>query len=89
MKVLLDSLHLNVHTQELYPKKLQPHKTKSKLDSGSKRVKYHLYHHPKLNDSFKDYVLTDSISCNKYNSSYCILWKRINRFYSQFVSNQI
>ena len=38
MKVLLDSLHLNVHTQELYlyPKKLQPHKIKSKLDSGAK-----------------------------------------------------
>ena len=89
MKDLLDSLPLNVHTQEFYPNKLQQHKIKSKPVPGSKRVKYHLYHHPKLNDSFKDYVLTDSISCNKYNSSYCILWKRINRFYSQFVSNQI
>ena len=29
MKVLLDSLHLNVHTQEFYPNKLQPHKIKS------------------------------------------------------------
>ena len=53
MKVLLDSLHLNVRTQEFYPNKLQPHKIKSKPVSGSKRVKYHLYHHPKLNDSFK------------------------------------
>ena len=25
MKVLVDSLHFNVHTQELYLKKLQPH----------------------------------------------------------------
>ena len=39
MKVLLDSLDLNVHTQELYPKKLQPHKIKLKLDSESERVK--------------------------------------------------
>ena len=38
MKVLLDSLHLNVHTQEFYPNKLQPHKIKSKPVSGSKRV---------------------------------------------------
>ena len=45
MKVLVDSLHFNFHTQELYQKKLQPHKIKSKLDSGSKKVKYHLYHH--------------------------------------------
>ena len=29
MKVLLDSLHLNVHTQEFYPNKLQPHKIQS------------------------------------------------------------
>ena len=43
MKVLLDSLHFNVHTQELYPKKLQPYKIKSKLDSGRKMVKCHLY----------------------------------------------
>ena len=64
MKVVLDSLHFNVHTQEFYPKKLQPHKIKSMLDSGSKRVKYHLYHHPKLNDSFTDYFLTDSIYCS-------------------------
>ena len=78
MKVLRDSLHLNAHTQlYLYLNKLQSHKIKSKLDSGSKRVKYHLYHHPKLNDSFKDYVLTDSIYCNKCNSGYCILWKRV------------
>ena len=56
MKVLLDSLHFNVHTQEFYPKKLQPHKIKSMLDSGSKRVKHHLYHHPKLNDSLKDFL---------------------------------
>ena len=89
MKVLVDSLHFNVHTQELYLKKLQPHKIKSKLDSGSKKVKYHLYHHPKLKDSFQDHFLTDSIYCNNHNSSYCILWKRINRFYGQFVSNQI
>ena len=52
MKVLLDSLHLNVHTQEIYPNKLQSHNVKSKLVSESERVKYHLYHHPKLNDSF-------------------------------------
>ena len=53
MEVLLDSLHLKVHTQEFYPNKLlQPHKIKAKPVSGSKRVKYHLYHHPKLNDSF-------------------------------------
>ena len=37
MKVLLDSLHLNVHTQEFYPKKSQPHKIKLKTDSGSKK----------------------------------------------------
>ena len=55
MKVLLDSLHLKVLTQEFYSKKLQPHKMKSKLDFGSERVKYHLYHHPKLNDSFKGF----------------------------------
>ena len=89
MKVLLDSLHLSVRAQELFPKKLQPQKIKSMLDSRSERVKYHLYHHPKLNDSYKDYFLTDSIYCSKYNSSYCILWKRINRFYIQFVSYQI
>ena len=53
MKVLLDSLHLKVHTKEFYPNKLQPHKIKSKPVSGSKRVKYHLHHHPKLNNSFK------------------------------------
>ena len=89
MKVLLDSLHLSVQAQELFPNKLQPHKIKSILDSGSERVKYHLYHHLKLNDSFKDYFLTGSIYCSQFNSSYCILWKSINRFYSQFVSNQI
>ena len=89
MKVLLDSLHLNVHAQEPFPKNLQPYKIKSMLDSGSKMVKYHLHHHPKLNDSFQDYFLTDSIYCSKYNSSYCILWKRIKRFYSQFLSNHI
>ena len=38
MKVLLDSLHLNVHMQEFYPNKLQPHKIKSKPVSGSERV---------------------------------------------------
>ena len=38
MKVLPDSVHLNVHTQEFYPNKLQPHKIKSKPVSGSKRV---------------------------------------------------
>ena len=38
MKVLLESLHLNVHIQELHPKRLQPHKIKSKLDSESERV---------------------------------------------------
>ena len=63
MKVLLDSLHLSVPAQELFPKKLQPHKIKSMLDSGSERFKYHLHHHPKLNDSFKDYFLTDSVYC--------------------------
>ena len=36
MKVLLDSLHLNVHTQEFYPNKLQPHKIKSKPSLGAK-----------------------------------------------------
>ena len=86
MKVLVDSLHLSVQAKELFPKKLQPHKIKSMIDSGSKRVKYHLYHYLKLNDSFKDYFLSDSIYCSKFNSSYCILWKRINRFYSQFVT---
>ena len=85
--MLLDSLHLSVHAQELFPKKLQPHKIKSILDSGSERVKYHLYHHPKLMIHL-NYFLTDSIYCSKCNSSYCILWKGINRFYSQFVSNQ-
>ena len=55
MKVLLDSLHLKVHTQEFYPIKLQSHKIKAKRVSGSKRVKHHLYHHPKLNDSFLGY----------------------------------
>ena len=74
MKVLLHNLHLGVHAQELLPKKLQPHNIKSMLDSGSERVKYHLYHYPKLNDSFEDYFLTDSIYFSKYNSSYCILW---------------
>ena len=39
MKVLLDSLHWNVHTQEFYPNKLQRHKIKSKPISGSERVK--------------------------------------------------
>ena len=78
MKVLLDSLHLSVQAQELFPKKLQPHKIKSMPDSKRKRVKYHLYHHLKLNDSLKDYFLTDSIDCSKFNSSYCILWKRID-----------
>ena len=82
MKVLLDSLHLSVHAQELFPKKLQPHKIKSMLVSGSESFKYHLYHYPKLNDSVEDYFLTDSIYCSKYNSSYCILWKSIKRFYS-------
>ena len=52
MQVLLDSLHMNVHTQEFYPNELQPHKIKSKPISGSERVKYHKYHHSKLNDSF-------------------------------------
>ena len=47
MKVLLDSLHLNVYTQESYPNELKPHKIKSKPVSGSERVKYNLYHHPK------------------------------------------
>ena len=89
MKVLLESLHLSVHAQEVFPKKLAPHKIKSRLDSRRKGVKYHLYHHPRLNDLFKDYFLSDSIYCSKYNSSYCILWKSIGRFYSQFVSNQI
>ena len=56
MKELLDSLPLNVHTQEFYPNKLQLHKIKSKPVSGSKRVKYHLNHHPKLNDSLKDFL---------------------------------
>ena len=56
MKDLLDSLPLNVHTQEFYPNKLQQHKIKSKPVPGSKRVKYHLYHHPKLNDSLKDFL---------------------------------
>ena len=74
MKVLLDSLHLNFHIQELYP-------IMSKLHYVSERVKYHLYHYPKLNDSFKYYFLTNSIYCIKCNSSYCILWKIINRFY--------
>ena len=46
MKVLLESLHL-MFTQEL-----QPHKIKLGPVSGSERVKYHLYHHPKLTDSF-------------------------------------
>ena len=55
MKVLLDSWYLNVHTQELYLNKLQPRKIKLKPDSGSKRVKYHWYHDPKLKDSFKDF----------------------------------
>ena len=55
MKVLPDSVRLNVHTQEFYPNKLQPHKIKSKPVSGSERVKYHLQHHPKLNDQFLDY----------------------------------
>ena len=32
MKILLDSLHFNVHTRELYPKKLQPYEIKSKLE---------------------------------------------------------
>ena len=41
MKVLLDGLHWNVHTQEFYPNKLQPHKINSKPVSGSERVKYH------------------------------------------------
>ena len=77
MKVLLDSLHLNVHTQEFYPNKLQPHEIKSKPVSGSERVKYHLHHQ------------RDSIYCNKYNLRYYILWKRISIFYLQFVSNQI
>ena len=40
MKVLLDSLHLNVHTQEFYPNKLQPHKIKLKPVSGSEMIKY-------------------------------------------------
>ena len=48
MKVLLDSLRLNVHTQEFYSNKLQQHKIKSKPVSGSERVKYHLYHHPRF-----------------------------------------
>ena len=52
MKVLLDSLHLNVHTQEFYPNKLLPHKIKSKPVSGRERVKYHFYHYQTLNDSF-------------------------------------
>ena len=36
MKVLPDSVRLNVHTQEFYPNKLQPHKIKSKPVSGAK-----------------------------------------------------
>ena len=55
MKVLPDRVHWNVLTQEFYPNKLQSHKIKSKLVSGSERVKYHLQHHPKLNDQFLDY----------------------------------
>ena len=35
------------------------------LDSGSERVKYHLCHHSKLNDSLKDYFwLIVSIAVN-------------------------
>ena len=38
MKVLLDSLHLNAHTQELYlyPNKLQSHLCKFTLDGSAK-----------------------------------------------------
>ena len=72
MKILLDSLHFNVHTRELYPKKLQPYEIKSKLDSWRKMVKCHLCDHPKLNHLFKDYFWTDSINCNECNSS-CVL----------------
>ena len=58
MKILLDSLHFNVHTRELYPKKLQPYEIKLKLDSWRKMVKCHLCDHPKLNYLFKDYFWT-------------------------------
>ena len=44
-------LTFDVHT-EFYPNKSQPHKIKTKPVSGSESVKYHSYHHPKLDDSF-------------------------------------